>query len=136
MKFALLSFLKTLYYVVIFSVIKGLCLDEREGDEELRRVQGKETKIGVYYVRKHSFFNKRGKATLENGTPTKACILSTSACFYHSQLTILFYFLRQGIVVNSDISPASASCLARIRSIKNHFYTPVFTTRPYLCVYI
>lgn len=69
MKFALLSFLKTLYYVVIFSVIKGLYPDEREADEELQRVQGKETKIRVYYVRKHSFFNKRRKATLENAHP-------------------------------------------------------------------
>lgn len=72
MKFALLSILETLYYVVIFSIIKGLYLNERDGDKELGRVQGRKTKIRVYYVRKHSFFNKRGKATLENGTPTHA----------------------------------------------------------------
>lgn len=48
----------------------------------------------------------------------------------------MFYLVRQGIVVNSDISPASASCIARIRSIQNHFYTPVFTTRPYVCVHL
>lgn len=45
-------------------------------------------------------------------------------------------FCETGYFVNSDVSPASASCTARIRGIQKHCYTSEFTTSPCVWVYV